>query len=98
VRFVEQQPTRLRLETDSDSDGILVFSEIDYPGWQATVDGREVPILRANTALRAVPITAGIRSVEMVFRPWTVFAGLAVSVLTLIAVLIGAIWLRRGNS
>jgi hypothetical protein len=96
VRFVERQPTRLSLEVDSDSDGILVLSEIYYPGWQATVDGREVPILRANTVLRAVPITAGTHRVGMIFRPWTLSAGLGLSALTL-TVLIGAVWLRRNG-
>ncbi len=97
ARFVERQPTRLTLDVVSDSDGILVLSEIDYPGWQAKVDGREVPILRANTALRAVPIAAGTHHVEMVFRPWTVRAGLGLSVLTLGGVLVGLLWLRRGS-
>lgn len=97
VEFADRQPTHLTLEVDSDSDGILVLSETYYPGWQATVDGREAPVLRANTALRAVPITAGRHRVEMVFRPWSVPAGLGLSVLTLVAVLIGLLWLRRGS-
>lgn len=95
VRIVERQPDRLALEVDSDSDGILVLSEIYYPGWQATVDGQKTSILRANTILRALPIEAGSHSVEMVFRPASVYAGLALSLLVLVAVVTGILWNQK---
>jgi hypothetical protein len=88
VQIVERLPGRLVREVDTDADGVLVLSEIDYPGWQAKVDGRPAPILRANTILRALPLPAGQHRVEMVFRPWTVYVGLVLSLLTLIVVLI----------
>ena len=85
----------MALAVDTDSDGILVLSEIDYPGWQARVDGQETPILRANTVLRALPIQAGSHSVEMVFRPVSVYAGLVLSLLTLVVLAFGVLWLRK---
>lgn len=97
VQILERLPNRLVLEVDTDADGVLVLSEIDYPGWQATIDGRQTPILRANTVLRALSVEAGQHRVEMVFRPWTVFAGLAVSMLTLIVVLIAVPLLLRSK-
>jgi hypothetical protein len=97
VQILERLPSRLVLEVDTDADGILVLSEIDYPGWQATVDGRQTPILRANTVLRALPLQAGQHRVEMVFRPWTVFVGLAISILTLLMVLIAVPVLLRSE-
>jgi hypothetical protein len=97
VEILERLPNRLVLEVDTDADGILVLSEIDYPGWQATVDGRQVPILRANTLFRALPLQAGQHRIEMVFKPWTVFVGLAISVLTLLVVLIAVPVLRRSE-
>ncbi len=89
ARLVERQPDRLVVEVDTPADGILLLSEIDYPGWRARVDGQEVPILRANTIQRAVALGAGSHRVEMVFRPWTATAGIAVAALTLILVLAG---------
>jgi hypothetical protein len=97
VQIVERLPGRLVLEVDTDADGVLVLSEIDYPGWQAKVDGRPAPILRANTILRALPLPAGQHRVEMVFRPWTVYVGLVLSVLTLIVVLIAVPVLWRSK-
>jgi hypothetical protein len=97
VQIVERVPNRLVLEVDTDADGVLVLSEIAYPGWEATVDGRQTPILRANTVLRALPLQAGQHSVELVFRPWTVYMGLAISLLTLIVVLIAVPVLLRSE-
>ena len=76
----------------------LVRSEIYYPGWQAAVDGQRTAILRANTTLRAIPVPAGTHHVELNFRPWTVSAGLIVAVFTLVAVLIGVVWLRKRDN
>ena len=97
VRFVERLPNRLSLEVDTDADGILVLSEIEYPGWRATVDGKDTPILRADTILRAIPVQAGTHQVEMVFRPLTATVGLALSLLTLLAGLAGVLWSRRSK-
>ena len=88
VRWVLREPDRLQLEVDLRSDGLLVLGEVYYPGWHTFVDGKEVTTLRANLALRAVAVPAGQHEVEMVFRPWTVPAGIVVSVLTLAGALI----------
>ena len=98
ARFLKRLPNHLELEVESDSDGILVLSEIYYPGWQAAVDGQRTDILRANTTLRAVPVPAGTHHVELYFLPWTVSAGLIVAALTLVAVLIGVVWLRKRDN
>ena len=50
-------------------NGLLVLSEIWYPeGWTATVDGVEVPLVRANYILRALPIDAGDHEVILSFE------------------------------
>ncbi len=47
-----------------------MLSEVWYPeGWKATVDGIEVPLVRANYILRALPIAAGRHTVELSFEP-----------------------------
>jgi hypothetical protein len=94
VRLLEGLPNRLVLEATLPADGLLLLSEVYYPGWQAQVDGQVVPILRADTILRAVPLEAGFHRVELTFRPWTAVAGLAVSAVTLLLVLVGLAWQR----
>jgi len=64
--------------------GLLVFSEVDYPGWRAFVDGDAVPLLRANYVLRALCTPAGEHEVTLVYDPPLVKIGAVVSGLTLL--------------
>jgi hypothetical protein len=97
VVILERQPERMVLEVDMAANGLLVLSEVYYPGWRAYADGREVPIYRADHVLRAVPLRAGHHRVEMVFDPLWPKVGLAVSGVTVLlaAVLIGVGIARR---
>lgn len=64
------EPNRLLYETRSETAQMAVFSEIYYPkGWVAKIDGKEMPYVRANYVLRAMPIPAGEHEVEFVFSP-----------------------------
>ena len=59
--------------------GLLVLSEVFYPGWEALVDGQPVPLLRANVALSAVLLPAGRHRVELRYRPASLRLGLLIS-------------------
>ncbi|HKZ03732.1 MAG TPA: YfhO family protein [Pyrinomonadaceae bacterium] len=65
VRIVSYEPNRMMLETESATDAVLVVSELNYPGWVATIDGQNTPIHTANFLLRAVVLPAGRHQVEM---------------------------------
>ncbi|HID61434.1 MAG TPA: hypothetical protein EYP49_01615, partial [Anaerolineae bacterium] len=97
VVILERQPERMVLEADMAANGLLVLSEVYYPGWRAYADGQEVPIYRADHVLRAVPLKVGHHRVEMVFDPLWPKVGLAVSGITLpLAIgLIGVAMARR---
>jgi hypothetical protein len=97
VAILERQPERLVLEVDMAADGLLVLSEVYYPGWRAYADGEELPIYRADHVLRAVPLRAGHHRVEMVFDPLWPRVGLVVSGITLLltVALIGIAIARR---
>jgi hypothetical protein len=83
VRWVRREPAHQILDVVLPADGLLVLGEVHYPGWQTRVDGNPTPTLRANLALRAVSVPEGQHQVEMIYRPWTVPAGIAISVLAL---------------
>jgi len=57
-------PGNLFYESESEEDGLAVFSEIYYKTWRAFIDGEEVPVLRANYILRAIEIPAGKHTIE----------------------------------
>jgi hypothetical protein len=70
ITFLSMTPPHLRYESQSSSAGLAVFSEIYYPkGWHVTIDGNEVPLLRADFVLRAVEVPAGKHIIEFNFEP-----------------------------
>lgn len=56
VEIVSYEPERIELAIDTDGPGYVVLSEGMYPGWNATADGDDLPVLLANSGLRAVPV------------------------------------------
>ena len=67
-------PTRVAIRTRGTAAGWLVLGDLDFPGWQADVDGRPVPIHRANGMFRAVCVPAGEHTVAFTFHPWGMVA------------------------
>ncbi len=76
VRVVSNQPERLVVAVEQPTAGFLVLSDTWYPGWQATIDGRPAPILRANLLLRAIAVPAGAHEVVFAYRPSSLRQGL----------------------
>lgn len=72
VRLEKYEPNKLEYSVSSKNGGVVVFSEIYYPGWNATVDGAEVPVGRANYILRAISVKPGSHKVVLDFHPKSV--------------------------
>jgi uncharacterized membrane protein YfhO len=62
----------MRYTVKSDTGGVVVFSEIYYPGWSVTIDGAAAEHGRVNYVLRALRVPAGEHEVRMEFRPASV--------------------------
>jgi hypothetical protein len=71
---ISATPTQQRFRTQAEAAGWLAVSELDFPGWQATLDGRSIPIHRANGMFRAVCVPAGAHELRFVFKPWAMVA------------------------
>lgn len=93
IRFNYYSPRRMHLNVTTNRDGLLVLSEVFYPGWEARVDGLPTPIYRTDYILRSIALPAGEHQVEMVYNPPAFWVGLAISAMTLAAVLAAWLWL-----
>ena len=95
VNILSFAPNRIRLQTNLASDGLLVLSEISYPGWRAYVNGRPTRVYEAYGLLRAVQLPAGESAIEFVYRPTTLIAGTAFSICAWLALWVWALTARR---
>ena len=91
ARIVSYKANEVVVDTEATADAILVLSDNISRGWTATVDGRPAPLIRANLEFRAVPAPAGHHRVVFTYVPWGLPIGLAISLATLIGMVIWAL-------
>jgi hypothetical protein len=90
VEIVKYGIHAIDLKVTTAGSNLLFLSETYYPvGWKAFVDGKEIPIYRANYLFRAVVVPPGIHTVEMKFEPRGFFVGKNLSLAANIVVLGG---------
>jgi hypothetical protein len=82
VRVMDQPDGRVVAAVDATTDGYVFFSEPYYTERRAEVDGRGVPMVRANLTFTAVAVPAGRHEVELRYRPSSFYLGSIVSVAT----------------
>lgn len=82
VAAVEIEPSRIRVEVQTDRAALLVVPVADYPGWVATVGGRRVDLVTADAALTGVPVPAGTHEIVVSFAPEGLGSAMAVFGLT----------------
>ena len=96
VEIVHYEGNRIEAQVRG-GGGLLIFSEVDYPGWQATVDDNPAQLVRADYLLRALCVPAGEHRVALVYNPPLLKVGLAITALTLLLIVAVAIWAARQN-
>jgi hypothetical protein len=67
--IVEEIPTRVVVSVRMETAGLVVLADLWDQGWRAYLDGKRVPILRTNHALRAVVVPAGSGTLEFRYQP-----------------------------
>jgi uncharacterized membrane protein YfhO len=69
------EPNYVVIQAQMSCRGMVILTDTWFPGWRATVDGRAAVIEKAYGAFRGVVVEAGDHTVEMRYRPWSVFLG-----------------------
>jgi hypothetical protein len=92
-------PNKIVVQADLSAPGLLVLSELWYPGWRAYDNGQDVKIHRADYLLRSVYLEVGRHTVEFVYDPLSVKIGRWVSAGAVLGLSVYVILVirRRGN-
>jgi hypothetical protein len=83
VRIVDYAPERITLDVSSTAPGLLVLSEVSYPGWKVSVDGEPAESYVVDHLLRGVALPAGAHTVEWRYHSDATALGLAITLATI---------------
>lgn len=98
VTIKSYEPDHLTYEVNSDKGGVVVFSEIYYPGWTATVDGQPVEVGRVDYVLRAIRVEAGKHEIDLAFYPKSILVTETIAYITgglLVLAILVLLYMRR---
>ena len=84
------QAGHMEIQTESDQNAFLVYSENYFPGWKASLDGQPVEIHRTDGTLLGVPVPAGQHTIVLTYRPPTLYLTLLSTLVTL-SIVIGLV-------
>jgi len=95
ISLKSYEPGEITYTSNAEGERLAIFSEIFYPvGWSATVDGKEVEIMRANYVLRALKLPSGRHEIKFSFEPDSFYVGDKItfaSSILLLLVLLGSV-------
>ncbi len=93
VEMTTRQPNAVTLQANLAKPGYVVLLDRYDSNWHATIDGREVPVLRANQLFRAVYAGPGRHAIAFHYRQQGLAAGLLITSITMA----GLLWLYLRN-
>ncbi|MBS1250458.1 MAG: hypothetical protein MAG431_02052 [Chloroflexi bacterium] len=85
AELVAWKPNRITIRAEG--PGLLVLSEIDYPGWRVRVDGQNAEMQAVAGILRGVELAEGEHHIEFFFRPWRLYVGGLIGLSSLIGLI-----------
>ncbi|MGA7745353.1 MAG: hypothetical protein ACLP66_02345 [Polyangia bacterium] len=95
VKPVNWLPERVRFDLVAPGPRLFVLLDAFAEGWRVSLDGAEAPILRVNSVGRGVIVAAGAHTLEMRFQPLALRLWPWISWLSLLAVAVAAVMVRR---
>jgi Bacterial membrane protein YfhO len=83
AEILKLEDTYIQIQTQVATPKFLVLSDVFYPGWQATIDGKATKIFQANYVQRGVQVPTGEHVIEFKFEPMSFRLGASITVLSL---------------
>jgi hypothetical protein len=87
AQVTRYEPDLIEVETHSPGPGVLVLGEVWYPGWRATLDGNDQPVLAVAGILRGVSVTGGTHEIELIYDPASVRWGKRLSLAGIVSII-----------
>jgi hypothetical protein len=84
LKIRSQRRSAHRIELETSGRGMVVLSQSYYHPWKAYVDGRRVPLFRANHAFQALEVSAGEHRIEIVYKDRAFHGGAIISGMALL--------------
>ncbi|MAB90087.1 MAG: hypothetical protein CMJ90_11580, partial [Planctomycetes bacterium] len=95
IEVVSYRPTRVSFRYEATVPTAVLVADTFHPGWSATSGGDDLPLARADHALRMVLLPAGRGTLHMTFMPHSLLIGAAISIAGLLAMTAWGVWWRR---
>jgi hypothetical protein len=97
IAFGAYEADRLELDAEVSATGLLILSEIHYPGWIATINGRPARIHKVNTILRGLVLSPGRNHIVMEYHPASIRIGAALSLFAFFGTVVFCAFAFRRN-
>jgi hypothetical protein len=93
VQIISWSPNRIDIQAEG--PGTLILSEIPYPGWQALINGENTEVSSMEGVNRSIDLLEGRNLVSFVFRPFSLYFGIGISLFTIVGLIIVSRRLRE---
>ncbi len=88
TNLISYSQNRVEIHSSSSGPALLYLSDNYYPGWQASIDGKNSKIYLADYSFRAVAVPAGPHKIVFSFHPKKFYYGLYISAVALLGLLV----------
>ena len=97
AKIVSYKSNNIAISVNAREKSLLFLAENYYPGWHATIDGKNTPILRADYVFRAIPVEEGQHMISFYYEPWSFKLGVYISIGGMITILLFTLISRNIN-
>lgn len=97
AKIISYKENSIEISVDAHSQALLFLADIFYDGWKATVDGKDIPILRADYTFRAIPVEKGYHIVKFTYYPWSFKLGVHLSIIGIVGIIFIALFSKTAS-